>query len=303
MAAERRVKKGLSHWPCESGFFEDIKIRKLIRYQGGKAPLVYICLLCDIYREYGYYMKWNDELPFVVSEKLGSGYDEGYVLEVIKTCVTLGLFDAGLYEQGVLTSVAIQERFTKICQNAKRKYGIEEYNLISGITSEKFGVQDKSSEYKASATEDNNEENRIEENISPPISNEIVPPLENSEDKNVQETVPAKALSIEERKHQFGLELVPFVEKYGQQMIRDFFNYWTEYNEGGRKMKWEITKAKGGTFNIAGRLATWKRNEDEKFGGRRTVKRGSSIAEAVIATVMPEVGVEGTLDITKLLKQ
>ena len=45
----RRVKKGLDYFPLDVDFFQDIKIRKLIRCQGGKALTVYIALLCNIY--------------------------------------------------------------------------------------------------------------------------------------------------------------------------------------------------------------------------------------------------------------
>ena len=35
MASERRGKIGLSHWPFDSDFFDDIKIKKLVKSQGG----------------------------------------------------------------------------------------------------------------------------------------------------------------------------------------------------------------------------------------------------------------------------
>ena len=33
----RAIKQGLEYFPFDIDFFQDIKIRKLIRYQGGKA--------------------------------------------------------------------------------------------------------------------------------------------------------------------------------------------------------------------------------------------------------------------------
>ena len=57
----RAIKQGLEYFPFDIDFFQDIKIRKLIRYQGGKAITVYTLLLCIIYRD-GYYTKWDEEL-------------------------------------------------------------------------------------------------------------------------------------------------------------------------------------------------------------------------------------------------
>lgn len=301
----RPIHTGLDYFPFDGTFFSDIKIRKLIKYQGGKSVLIYIDLLCRIYGGQGYYILWDSELPFIISDDLGSGYDEGYVFEVIKTCVTVGLFDDQLFQAGVLTSVAIQIRYKKACETSKRKSTIGLYNLLeptipleetpdipeqTPVSSEE--TQEKSEEMQQSKVK----ENKVD---IPPISNEIVPPANSSEDSS---KLPAKPLTLEERKHEFGLALVPYVDKYGPEMIREFFDYWTEHNDGGKKMRWEIAKTRGGVFSIPGRLATWKKKSEEGFG-HRAQKRGSTISEAVQATAIPEGGIGGQLDITKLLGQ
>lgn len=90
---------------------------------------VYALLLCFIYKS-GYYIWWDEELPFAISEQ--TGYDEAYIREVIKSCVTLGLFSRELFEnEGVLTSRGIQERYAEICELSRRVYVIEQFNLIS----------------------------------------------------------------------------------------------------------------------------------------------------------------------------
>lgn len=60
----RIAKSGLEYFPFDIDFFQDIKIRKLIKRQGGKAVTVYALLLCLIYKN-GYFMQWDDELPFI----------------------------------------------------------------------------------------------------------------------------------------------------------------------------------------------------------------------------------------------
>lgn len=124
----RTSRKGLDYFPMDIDIFNDLKIRKLIKYQGGKAITVYALLLCDIYKN-GYYMEWDKELPFICSEL--TGFDEAYISEVIKACLTLGLFSNELFEtKKVLTSRGIQERYSHICAQCKRKNRLAEYNLL-----------------------------------------------------------------------------------------------------------------------------------------------------------------------------
>lgn len=125
----RNKKIGLDYFPFDIDFFQDLRIRKLIKYQGGKAVTVYALLLCNIYKQ-GYYMRWDEELPFFVSEQ--TGFEEAYIREVIKCCLVIGLFSKELYDsEKILTSKGIQERYQKICDLCRRNNEIYEYNIIS----------------------------------------------------------------------------------------------------------------------------------------------------------------------------
>lgn len=126
----RPNKIGLDYFPFEVTYFNDLKVRKLIKYQGGKSIAVHTHLLCNIYSN-GYYLKWDNELPFIISED--TGYEQGFINEVIKCCFDVELFHRPTFEKfRVLTSKGIQERFSKICKDAKRKFNISaELNLIN----------------------------------------------------------------------------------------------------------------------------------------------------------------------------
>lgn len=125
----RPVKSGLDYFPFDIDFFQDLRIRKLIKYQGGKAVTVYALLLCIIYKD-GYYSRWDEELPFIISEL--SGYDEAYIREVINCCMNIGLFSRSLFESDrVLTSKGIQLRYQKICALSRRACVISEFTLVS----------------------------------------------------------------------------------------------------------------------------------------------------------------------------
>ena len=120
---------GLSYFPFSVDTFSDIKVRKLIKYQGGKAVTVYALLLCLIYKR-GYYMRWDEELPFIVSEQ--TGFEEAYIQEVINSCLALGLFSKELYDSDrVLTSKGIQTRYSEAMNFFRRKTEIIAFSLIS----------------------------------------------------------------------------------------------------------------------------------------------------------------------------
>lgn len=130
----RPVKSGLDYFPFDIDTFQDLRIRKLIKYQGGKAVTVYALLLCIIYKD-GYYSRWDEELPFIISEQ--SGYEEAYIREVINCCLNIGLLSKALYESDrVLTSRGIQLRYQKICALSRRSCVISEFTLISSEETE-----------------------------------------------------------------------------------------------------------------------------------------------------------------------
>ena len=126
----RPTKKGLEYFSLDVSFYWDIKIRKLVRRKGGQALTVYIILLCLIY-ENGYYLIWDDDLPFIISESID--YDEDTIIDIINYCVEVGLFNKELYDKDrVLTSHSIQERYKSACSVTKRRLSPDlPYQLIS----------------------------------------------------------------------------------------------------------------------------------------------------------------------------
>jgi hypothetical protein len=140
--AGRKIKLGIEYFPLEVSVFSDMKIRRLIRDNGGQALCVYLNLLCSIYKD-GYYLKWINDIPFLISED--TKLDEDYVLKVVKSCLDHGLFSKVLFEKnGILTSKGIQERYKLICELSRRKVSINCFSLISseeiGNNSEEISI-------------------------------------------------------------------------------------------------------------------------------------------------------------------
>lgn len=78
------------------------------------------------------------------------------------------------------------------------------------------------------------------------------------------------------RKDAFGRSLIPFVDKYGKDMIRDFFDYWSEMNRSCTKMRFEQQP----TWEVAKRLATWaSRNNQFNSRDNGTNRQNNSTAE------------------------
>ena len=59
------------------------------------------------------------------------------------------------------------------------------------------------------------------------------------------------------RRDDFLRSLQPYVSRYGQKLVDDFAAYWTYMNKDDTRMRFE----KEPKFSIAGRLATWSKNE------------------------------------------
>ena len=87
-------------------------------------------------------------------------------------------------------------------------------------------------------------------------------------------TPPKKVVDIEIRKQDFYDDCAMFVEKYGKDMIREFFNYWTEPNKSGKKMRFEDQKF----FDVNRRLATWNSKSFNKNSYETTGKNRRSVA-------------------------
>jgi hypothetical protein len=72
--------------------------------------------------------------------------------------------------------------------------------------------------------------------------------------------------TIEERAEIFKKKILSHSKAFHMpfESIKEFFSYWTESNEGAKKMRFEL--AKNQPFAITRRLATWKKNQKPMTG-------------------------------------
>lgn len=153
----RQIKQGIDYYPMDVNFLNDIKVRKVLRGCGAQSMAVILFLLGNIYRDEGYYMRWDDEEdPFLVSDVVG--VSEGAVRETIKKSLQVEFFDSKLFEkESILTSKGIQQRFMeatvrRISVNIKAAYWLLDKTGANMVV-EKINV------YRNSINVDNNSKN------------------------------------------------------------------------------------------------------------------------------------------------
>ena len=84
-------------------------------------------------------------------------------------------------------------------------------------------------------------------------------PEEEPKEDKPKKTKEEIAEATEKRKKKFGQELVPYVATYGKDMIRKFYDYWSETNKSKTRMRYETEK----TWDLNLRLQNWaRRNKD-----------------------------------------
>ena len=112
------AKQGLSYYAVDTDRYADRKIKKLKHSFGCSGLAVYDYLLCEVYRDRGCVLEWDEDTAFDVADYFGLKVTT--VKEVVKYCGAVGLFDAELLSRGIITSEAIQKRYVEMCNRARR---------------------------------------------------------------------------------------------------------------------------------------------------------------------------------------
>ena len=259
----RPLKKGIDYFSFDVDFFEDEKIEPISGEFGGKGEIIVIRLLCAVYRN-GYFIAWNEQLKMSLANRCKVSSD--LIEQVVSRLVKWGFIDEILFNSAkIITSKGIQKRFQEATRKRKYDYSSFDYWLLG----------DKKTVSSAN--------NQAQEELSPPITpqskvNESIlntdskEKLSNESKKKAEELKrleqeakardqikkldAAKAATLK-RKKEFADSLVPYVPRYGKEMIRAFYDYWSEMNKQQTKMRVD----KQSTWELPKRLATWANKE------------------------------------------
>jgi len=109
----------------------------------------------------------------------------------------------------------------------------------------------------------------VNENVrNPTVSDNVSDNVNDNVNDNV-----IKINNIDSRKLKFADTLKPFVSIYSKELVRDFYNYWTEPNQSNTKFKKELEK----TWDTKRRLDNWAKNDKTFYKPKQETKKGLGI--------------------------
>lgn len=91
--------------------------------------------------------------------------------------------------------------------------------------------------------------------------------------------------TLEDRCKKFMEKVAEHLNDYPKEMLREFYDYWTEINEGGRRARFEMQKV----FDIKKRLVTWSKNEKKRYGTSKKRETAADLKEAFGRRVMQDI--------------
>jgi hypothetical protein len=113
----RPRKTGLDYFPFDVNFFSDKKIKIVKARFGNDGVIIYLYLLCEIYKN-GYYIVWDEDYKFIVADELN--LSDGLIKQVLKFLVERSLLQSILLNSDtIITSPSIQRRFQEIAKTRK----------------------------------------------------------------------------------------------------------------------------------------------------------------------------------------
>lgn len=119
----RPKKNGLDYFPLDADFFASKKIKILKSRYGADGVVIYIYLLCEIYKK-GYYLKVDSDFEYIISDDLNMSIDK--VKQVLTFLLERSMFDKQLFQSdAVLTSAGIQRRFQLAVKERAKKNPIK----------------------------------------------------------------------------------------------------------------------------------------------------------------------------------
>ena len=113
------AKQGLNYYNVDTDRYADRKIKRLKHAFGCSGMAVYDYLLCEVYRDRGCFLAWDEDTAFDVAEYFGLKVNT--VKEIVTYCGAVGLFNTELLSRGMITSEAIQKRYLEMANRARRQ--------------------------------------------------------------------------------------------------------------------------------------------------------------------------------------
>lgn len=140
-----------------------------------------------------------------------------------------------------VTELAFESIKTQLKRDLKKWEGQREQRSLAGKASA------ESRKRKSTSVNESERKSTVNVNVNDNVS------VNDSVNANVND----KKKTIEDRKREFYNSLIPYLEEYSKETLKDFYEYWTEHGPRQRKFRAEKEKA----FDLNRRLKKWKENE------------------------------------------
>lgn len=119
----RPIRDNLKYFSFDVDFFEDKKIRALKGRYGSDGVISYIYVLCQIYKDKGYYAELTEDFILCMSDDLN--LTEGFTRQVLKYLLSRSLLieikDSTLAKPvTIITSKSAQKRYQEAMKSVKR---------------------------------------------------------------------------------------------------------------------------------------------------------------------------------------
>lgn len=253
----RPTRQGIDYFPYDIDLDQDDKLGMIIAEFGFKGEVLFTKLCAWIYKTNGYYTEWDEDAQLRFLRRYNyCGFSVSFINEVVPRFVKWGLFNKTVFDAfQVLTSVRIQSTWMDASRKRKERIIDEKIWLL--------GVSDALEAEETTVSGGRNEQSKVKKSkvkkkiVIGDNGDAVTPPKKTLEEKK-------KDMII--RQGEFYKSLIPFVEQYGKEMIRDFYDHWSEPNKGKTKFLMEMKP----TWDLKKRLSTWERNQ-HKFGKGNTI--------------------------------
>lgn len=137
----RPQKEGLDYFSFDVGFFSDRKVKIIKARYGVDGLAVYLYVLCEIYKDKGYYLKTDDDFIYTISDDLSMSYEK--IGQILNFLLERSLFDDTLFKSDkVLSSRGIQKRF----QEAVKQRAVKNAKKLIEVKDEYWLLDDKETE-------------------------------------------------------------------------------------------------------------------------------------------------------------
>lgn len=115
------TKQGMDFFRYSLGLLKDRKLRQAKLRYGPAAAVVYLALLELIYQDKGYYIRYDDDLIWDLTEYLQGADcpDAGTIRGIVEALVAGGLFDGELFKRKILTAKRLQKEFYNTTSSRK----------------------------------------------------------------------------------------------------------------------------------------------------------------------------------------